>query len=247
MDVTVEELASRQIADYRRRSPGTYFGELRRPLSLEEAYRVQAEVSRLRVRDGDKIAGYKVGCTSAEIERQFGLRGPIYAVLFESEFRRSGARLDGSSFMNLAIEGEMAARVGDDGEIAALFPAIELHNLVFRSEPKTLAELIVNNGLNAGVVLPGEAADYKALEQELAQGLRVLINGESIDEGALWSLPGGAGASLRWLKENLERHGGGLRPGHLVLTGTPLGIHCVHPGDHVEVVAGGRFVECFVQ
>ena len=208
---------------------------------------MQAEVSRLRVRDGDKIAGYKVGCTSAEIERQFGLRGPIHAVLFESELRCSGARLDGSSFMNLAIEGEMAARIGEDGEIAAIFPAIELHNLVFRSEPKALAELIVNNGLNAGVVLPDEAVGCEALGQGSAQSLRVLINGKSIDEGKLWSLPGGAGASLRWLKENLERHGGGLCPGHLVLTGTPLGIHCVHPGDHVEVVAGGHSVDCFVQ
>ena len=247
MDVTVEELASRQLADYRRLSPGTYFGERREPLSLEEAYRVQAEVSRLRVQDGDKIAGYKVGCTSAEIERQFGLRGPIYAVLFQSELRCSGAHLDASSFTNLAIEGEMAARVGEDGEIAALFPAIELHNLVFRSEPKTLAELIVNNGLNAGVVLPDKAAGCEALGQGAARSLRVLINGESIDEGELWSLPGGAGASLKWLRENLKRHGGRLSPGHLVLTGTPLGIHRVRPGDHVEVFAGGHFVHCFVQ
>ena len=110
MDLTIEELAMRQIADYRGLKPGTFFGERREPLTLEEAYRVQAEVSRLRVDEGDKVAGYKVGCTSAEIERLFGLRGPIYAVLFASELRQSGDRVDASAFANLAIEGEMAAR-----------------------------------------------------------------------------------------------------------------------------------------
>ena len=167
MDVTVEELASRQLADYRRLSPGTYFGERREPLTLRGSLSRADRGLPSEGQDGDKIAGYKVGCTSAEIERQFGLRGPIHAVLFESELRCSGARLDRSSFTNLAIEGEMAARIGEDGEIAALFPAIELHNLVFRSEPKTLAELIVNNGLNAGVVLPDEVAGCEALGQEV--------------------------------------------------------------------------------
>ena len=166
MDLTIEELAARQIADYRRLTPGTFFGEQREPLTLEEAYRAQEEVSRLRVRNGERVAGYKVGCTSAEIERLFGLRGPIYAVLFENELRKSGERLDASTFANLAIEGEMAARIGEDGAIAAVFPVIELHNLVFRSNPKTLAELVVNNGLNAGVVLPDEITNLEAMNRE---------------------------------------------------------------------------------
>lgn len=156
MDVTVEELAARQLSDYRALSPGTYFGERREPLTLDEAYQVQTAVRRLRVEEGDGVAGYKVGCTSLEIERRFGLHGPIHGVLFENEIRRSGARLDAASFANLAVEGEMAVRLGARGAIEAAFPIIELHNLVFRSEPKTLSELIVNNGLNTGVVLPDE-------------------------------------------------------------------------------------------
>ena len=49
MDVTVEVLAARQLADYRRLSPGTFFAERREPLTVEDAYRVQLEISRLRV------------------------------------------------------------------------------------------------------------------------------------------------------------------------------------------------------
>jgi 2-keto-4-pentenoate hydratase len=55
---------------------------------------------------------------------------------------------------NPAIEGEMALRIGVDGEIAAAFPVIELHQFVFRAPRKTLAELVANNGMNAGAVIP---------------------------------------------------------------------------------------------
>ena len=246
MDVTVEELAARQISDYRGLSPGTYFGEEREPLTLDEAYQVQTAVCRLRVEEGDGVAGYKVGCTSPEIERSFGLRGPIHGVLFESEIRRSAARLDHASFANLAIEGEMAIRFDARGAIVAAFPIIELHNLVFRGEPKTLAELIVNNGMNAGVVLPDKETGVSLQDDENAT-LRVLLNGECIDEGKLWSMAGGAMAALAWLEASLKRCGTTWAPGQLILTSTPLGIHPVRPGDHVEVQAGGRHVHCYVR
>jgi 2-keto-4-pentenoate hydratase len=246
MDVTVEELAARQLSDYRVLSPGTYFGERREPLTLDEAYQVQTAVCRLRVEEGDGVAGYKVGCTSPEIERRFGLHGPIHGVLFESEIRRSGARLGAASFANLAVEGEMAVRFGARGAIEAAFPIIELHNLVFRSEPKTLSELIVNNGLNTGVVLPDQETGVRLLHDDNAR-LRVLLNGQCIDEGMLWSMAGGAMAALAWLEASLKRCGTTWAPGQLILTSTPLGIHPVRPGDHVEVQAGGRHVHCFVE
>ena len=61
-----------------------------------------------------------------------------------------------NEFANLAIEGEMAARIGADGTISAVFPVIELHHFVFRGARKTLPELVANNGLNGGIVLPTE-------------------------------------------------------------------------------------------
>jgi 2-keto-4-pentenoate hydratase len=248
LDLTIEELAARQLRDYQNLVPGTYFGEHHDLLSIDEAYQVQMAVSHLRVRNGDAVVGYKVGCTSVEILAQLGIQGPIYGVLFESELRRSGVTLDHSAFANLAIEGEMAVRIGADGEIAAAFPVIELHNFVFRSERKTLSELVANNGLNAGVVLPGDdgAATSALVRQD--GSLKVVINGECVDEGNLWSLPGGAAGSIRWLNGKLKRHGlNELRPGALVLTSTPLGLHPVKPGDCVSVIVDGReYVRCRV-
>src|SRR6266404_2401086 len=145
MTLPLRTLAARQWDDYKQRTPGTYFGEKQPVLSVDQAYAVQMDVARLRCEAGDAVAGYKVGCIGPGVVELFGMSGPIHARLFRSELRASGETLKYDSFANLAIEGEMAVRIGADGAIAAAFPVIELHHFVFRGTSKTLAELIANN------------------------------------------------------------------------------------------------------
>jgi 2-keto-4-pentenoate hydratase len=151
---STEELADRQWREYRARQPGTCFADPNFNLSLAAAYELQDAVAKLRVASGDRLIGYKVGCTGPRTTQQFGMQGPIRGRLFESEVRRHGEALNFDDFAHLAIEGEMAIRIGSDRAIAAAFPAIELHHYVFRGVRKTLPELVANNGLNAGLVLP---------------------------------------------------------------------------------------------
>lgn len=237
MAIDIDALAARQLADYRRATPGTWFAEDHPPLSLEEAYAVQDGAARLRVRDGSAVAGYKLGCIGARVREQFGMDGPIRGFLYADELHRSGAAISCARHANLAIEGEMAVRLGEDGAIAAAFPVIELHNYVYRGPRPTLAELIANNGLNAGVVLPDEEpalADAGPLD---ATELEITLDGALLERGPLWGF-GSPEATLRWLRDHLERHGLGLRPGHLILTGTALRLHTVRPGDCLTVTAG---------
>ena len=72
--------ASRQLADYDDRAPGKMFAE-GVTLDVKQAYRLQSAVARLRSARGEKIIGYKVGCTSPVITRTPTLRavrwGPV--------------------------------------------------------------------------------------------------------------------------------------------------------------------------
>jgi 2-keto-4-pentenoate hydratase len=233
-------LATRQWHDYRDRTPGTYFGEGQRALSLDQAYAVQIEVTRLRCETGDAVAGYKVGCIGPGVVEQFGMSGPIHARLFRSELRACGDTLDYNAYVNLAIEGEMAVRIGADGAIATAFPVIELHHFVFRRSPKTLAELVANNGINAGAVVSRDEIPVPLDRWQAARTMTIRVNGSAIDSGELWAMAGGAVEAVRWLREDLKRHGTLLVPGDLVLTGTPLGLHPVRPGDRVTVSVDGR-------
>jgi 2-keto-4-pentenoate hydratase len=245
MRTDLQALAVRQWHDYRTRQPGTHFGEAHPALSRDEAYAVQIAVADLRCQAGDAVAGYKVGCIGPGMVEQFGMSGPIHARLFRSELKRSGAILPYDGYANLAIEGEMAVRIGADGAIEAAFPVIELHHFVFRGTPKSLPELIANNGINAGAVLP-QAIDRPP--DHWVGTLSVRLNGRTIDEGGLWSMPGGAAEAVDWLRDDLRRHELTLRPGEIVLTGTPLGLYPVAPGDHVEVTIGGiPLVECHIE
>ena len=240
MDFSARELAARQLADYRAGTPGTFFGEGDRPhLTLDDAYAIQAEVASLRAAEGEPVAGYKVGATGPNVREQFGMDGPVRGFLYETELYPSGVELSYASYANLAIEGELAVRLGDDAEIVRIFPVIELHNYVFRSEPRNLQELIANNGLHAGVVLPAtEDAQWHG-EEPLDGTLRVEINSRTVGEGPMSGVPGGPAGSMEWLRRNLAAYGLTLRPQQLVLTGTPLGLYPVRPGDSVRVMAKG--------
>ncbi len=228
-------LAARQWRDYRAGAPGTCFADPGFALNLRQAYELQDAVSALRVADGDRVIGYKVGCTGSGTTAQFGMAGPIRGYLYESEVRQSGASLNAADFTQLAIEGEMALRIGEDGGIAAAFPVIELHHFVFRAPRKTLVELVANNGLNGGIVLPMDGWLSHGLPSVGGTKLAVQIGNHCAGSGELWPLPGGAAASVEWLRRHLSEFGLALMPGQIVLSGTPLGLYPVVPGDNVFV------------
>ena len=231
----LQELAERQWGDYRARQPGTCFADPDFVLPLARAYELQDTVTKLRISAGDRLIGYKVGCTGPGTVQQFGMQGPIRGCLFESEIRRHGDTLDFEDFANLAIEGEMAVRIASNGAISAVFPVIELHHFVFRGPRKTLPELVANNGLNGGFVLPHDEwfSSRKFIERKGA--LSVRINGRLVASGDLWPMSGGADSSLEWLRRHLADTRTDLLPGQVVLTGTPLGLYPVRRGDQVAV------------
>ena len=231
----IEHLAHRQLLDYQSNNPGTCFSEPGFSITLAAAYHLQDAVTRLRVEAGESVIGYKVGCTGPGTKAQFGINGPIRGTLFEGEVRQNNAFINPNEFCQLAIEGEMAVKVDEDGQIKAAFPVIELHNFIFRAEQTTLAELIANNGINAGIILP--KMNWQNSTKYLYENaqLTLFINGLEIGATGLWPSDDGPEASVTWLKSNLEDYGIKLNPGSTVLTGTALGLYPVKSGDEVSV------------
>lgn len=233
MSDLIASLARQQLHDYRRCEPGTYFSQAAEPLSMDDAYRVAIAQCELRETDGEIRAGYKVGGTSPEIFKAFGIRGPVFGFVYDTEIYPNNIGLRAQDFQNLSIEAEMAVTIGDDLEIDKVFPIIELHNLVFRGAKKTLQELVANNCLTAGTILPDDKA-RQTVDECVKLGLR--INGKLIEEGQPWSFPDGPAASVNWLKSALADYDLPLHPGDIVLVGTSLGIHEIVAGDKVEVL-----------
>jgi 2-keto-4-pentenoate hydratase len=99
MTCEIQALADRQWRDYRAREPGTCFSDPGFAMDLALAYELQDTVTALRVSAGDRLVGYKVGCTGPGTSQQFGIEGPIRGCLFESEVRRHRETLDFHAFV----------------------------------------------------------------------------------------------------------------------------------------------------
>jgi 2-keto-4-pentenoate hydratase len=254
------KIVARHIEDYDRRKPGSIFFDPEFRLGIEDAYRLQFEVARLRELRGERVAGYKIGCISRTMQDQLGLDRPVFGHVWESELRTSGTILDIANFDGLAIEGEFAVRLAAEVLSAAWlqenpeafsagFIVIELHNYVFRgSSVNRAAELIANNAIHAGVVLPVEETSLKNADATDAP-LRVLRNGEVLGESSGRKLEGRPMASVLRLVEHLEKYGRRLLRGHIVLTGSPLPLWRVSTGDRIEVRCDqfGKAATAFVQ
>ena len=242
LEMNINEIAKRQLRDYRNINPGTCFSTDNFDLSINEAYAVQEAVVELRSQEGETVIGYKVGCTGPGTTKLFGMEGPIRGTLFDSEIHESGVELNADHFCNLAIEAEMAIKIGDDGEMNLIFPIIELHNFVFRASKKSLSELIANNGLNRGVILSNKNWHTPADAYKKTSALSLEINGSEIDSGAMWPMAGGP-----WLEKHLRDRNLSVNGGDIILAGTALGLHKVKSGDRVNVKIDGEIaVQCTV-
>jgi 2-keto-4-pentenoate hydratase len=246
-DVDLPDLAWRMLADYDARTPCRLFAE---PFELttDQAYALQTEVARLREQRGEKIIGYKVGCTSRFIQKQLGVQEPIFGRIFDTGCFCSGTRLSYSRFAKLAVEGELAVRLCKDlsgpavsedecrEAIEVVFPVIEMHHYVLHNSSSHFLQLIASGGMHAGFVL-AETETHHSGPENWVSSLSIRINEDelgAIDDAASLARPI---ESLRWLAGRLAQFQGQLYKGQVILTGSPLPLFPVYPGSRIFVEA----------
>lgn len=244
----LRRLAEDMLVDFDARTPGQRLRQASDPAS-DEAYALQAEVTRLRERRGEKVIGYKVGCTSQAIREQLGVAQPVFGRLFETGCFPSGAHLAYGNYAHLAVEGELAVRLSGDlagaavspdeclGAIASVFPVIELHHHVLPAGWSPRVWLVASNGMHAGFVGADREPGRPCLA-DFRHRLSIRIDGTTVETFAeSASLPGPV-RSLRWLAGRLAELGLHLNAGQVVLTGSAMKLYPVSPGNRITVDAG---------
>lgn len=239
----VQTLARRQLHDYDARKPGMVFAEPTFHLALDDAYLVQIETAQLRILRGETVAGYKIGCVSAAVRRQLGTEHAVFGHLFASEIRASPAKLSADEFCCLAIEGELALILDDDIDdidelrkhpmrfVRSVFPVIELHHYIFRGPSPSAAEIVANNALQAGIVVP--AARATAGTADLLD-VTVTISDRVEETATVNPLE-----TVHELASRLAAFGIKPRAGEILLTGSPLPLYPVVQDDGIQVQCRG--------
>lgn len=178
--------------------------------------------------------GYKVGCTSDSIRRQFGLTEPINGRLMSPHIETDGAKfLSRSNYVNCAIEPEMVICIGRDltGERLAdrnivdslvyISAGIEVHHFKFWLGDPTVQVLIMFNGLFACLVMGSEKVKPDVLDFR-TEIFEIFKNGSLVTQGTSSQIMGGPLNSLKWLVSHLAKRCETLRTGQFVIPGSPI-------------------------
>ena len=226
-DDALDDFARRMLADYDAVDPGTVFAEGLR-LSIPDAWRLQDAVAKLREQRGEAVVGYKIGCVIEGNQKMMGLTHSVWGRLWSTEQHEDGVTLKKTDFANLALEAEFAvtlARAVDPehaspdellASIGAVYPVIELHNLMLRSDPPRGHELIANNGILAGVVRGKGVSNPDA---SLSTDLALVFDGEMVDSWSSLRWPDDILSAIGWLAEKRAKAGVRLEQGDVILTG----------------------------
>ena len=207
-------------------------------LSEADAYKVQFAVhDKLCAGGADKIAGWKIALTLPHQYEPLKLSGPVFAGIYQSGVRQSGAVFEPGWPLRPGIEPELVARIGKDApkgsaphsaasiraHIANLYCGMELVDNRYVDVGKVGGPgRIADNVLQAACVIGSEVQFWERLDFPRLKG-RSLLDGKELASGPGSAVMGAMPISLAWLANKLNEHGRMLKAGDLVLTGS------VHP------------------
>ncbi len=173
--------------------------------------------------------GWKIGFNTAAIQQHFGLSDPVVGYMTDTGVSGDGATVSLAGWGVPAVEVEVAIRVGDDGAVGGLGPALELVDLdiSFDDIEPVLANNICHRGVIFGDEVPG--ADPWAMDATVTKA------GDVVAEGGLTEDPA---ATLLFVRSYLAAHGAELRAGDRVIAGSVVAPVAVAPGDELDVSFG---------
>jgi 2-keto-4-pentenoate hydratase len=231
----VTSIADRLIEGRKSRKPMDVAGLLA-PLSEADSYKVQFAVHDRLAAAGDRLAGWKVALTLPTQYEPLKLSGPVFAGIYQSGLRQSGAVFDPGYPLKPGIEPELVVKIGKDaaagskhtadsirGHIAQVWCGMELVDNRYADVTKMSGPArIADNVLQAALVTGTEIKDWQKLDFPNLKG-RSLLDGKELASGPGSAVMGAMPISLAWLANKLNEHGKMLKAGDLVLTGS------VHP------------------
>jgi len=247
----VREKAARIVALFRDRHKTDALPAELYPADLAEAYAIRAAFEDIERAVGrGAVAGYKIAITTKVMQELCGIDEPCYGAIFHTEVHRRTAKLRTQDYRRIAIETEIAVRLGEDlpkggdrdraaGAIECCMAAIELiEDLNYDYKRLDAPALVAGNCWNAGIVLGDPVADWRALDLA-AVGARLTINGREIGSGVGADVMGHPLNALAWLANKKAEHGAPLRRGMVVMTGSIVATKYPSPGDRCRVEIDG--------
>jgi 2-keto-4-pentenoate hydratase len=237
-DKEIAALADRIAAGRRSRKVMDFLAADTATLSEADSYKVQFAVHDRLTADGkDQMAGWKVALTLPSQYEPMKLSGPVFAGIYRSGVRPSGAVFEKGWPLRAGIECEMVARMSKDVTagiapytaetikpfVANFYCGAEVVENRYADVTKVSGPgRIADDVLQAACIVGTEVKDWQKVDFAGLKG-RSEFDGKEIGAGPGTNVMGGAMISLAWLANTLIKHGKSLKAGDVILTGS------VHP------------------
>lgn len=251
MDKDVLQLAARQLAGARQsRQPVAPLVDAYPGLTLDDAYEIQQVGLRDQLDAGARVVGYKVGLTSAVMQRLLGVGEPDYGYLLDTMIHQENSPISVETFLQPKIEPEIAFVLGRDisgpgvnvsqviGAIEYVLPALEIIDSRIRDWKIGLMDTVADNASSGGVVLGSRPTALADRDLRLA-GCNLYVNGRIAGTGAGGAVLGSPLTAAVWLINVLGARGVTLRAGHVILSGSITAAVTVSPGDVITTQIAG--------
>nr|WP_188530901.1 fumarylacetoacetate hydrolase family protein [Paenibacillus abyssi] len=212
-------------------------------LTVEDAYVIQEQLVGMKLEQGYRIVGPKMGLTSRAKMKQMNVEEPIYGYIFDYMVEDSG-RISMSDLIHPKVEAEIAFIMGKDLEgpgvtgaqaLAAtdyVIPALEIIDSRYENFQFTLPDVIADNASSSRVIFGSAMRRPGELELDLV-GVTLSINGQLKDLGAGAAVVGHPAHSVAMLANMLARKGLKIKKGDIILTGGITGAVMLSTGDYV--------------
>lgn len=212
-------------------------------LSLDEAYRIQAESIRRRLERGERRVGVKMGFTSRAKMVQMGLSDVIWGRLTDAMQIEEGTAINLSRFVHARCEPELAFILKRPLEgnvtgpealaaVEAIAPAIEIIDSRYKDFKFSLPEVIADNASSSGFLI-GAWCDPKIDFSNL--GLIVCVDGRVVQVGSTAALLGHPLRSLVAAARLSAAAGEPLQAGWVVMAGGATPAERIKPGQYISV------------
>ena len=217
-------------------------------MTMQDAYAIQDAWIQIRLKQGQRIRGRKIGLTSRAMQAAMKIDEPDYGTLLDEMFFDDGATLEAARFTDPRIEVELAFVLsaplkGDrltPWEVLSateyVVPALELIAArSYREDPesgraRTVLDTISDNAAAAGVVLGGRPV--RPMDVDLRRISALLYRNGIIEEtGVAAGVMNHPANGIVWLARRLARHDIALEAGQVILAGSFTRPVSIRPND----------------
>ncbi|MGH8014540.1 MAG: 2-oxo-hept-4-ene-1,7-dioate hydratase [Candidatus Binataceae bacterium] len=224
-------------------------------MTIADAYAVQRAWVDLKLDEGRRIIGHKIGLTSRAMQSMSNINEPDYGVLLDDMLYHDGAEIPIGRFITPLLENELAFILGKPlkGPNCSIFdvlaateyviPALEIVDLRMpRNDPETGAprkifDTIADNAANAALVVGGRP--IRPLDVDLRWvGALCYRNNVLEESGIAAAVLNHPANGIAWLANKLAPHGQGLEAGQLVMAGSFTRTVPARAGDTFHVDYG---------